>query len=130
MRYVAIFISVALGAAAGYAVFGQVADVFPDPRWLPFAAGGGVGAAVFAALYFPLLRHVAEIVGDRLSGLRQSSRATRTGTGLDEIPREARRAAPRLERCRICGLPGKAVCDACAAKLGEAGPRKGAPVRR
>jgi len=79
-------ICLALGAVAGILVGKEIAEVFSDPRWLPYAAGGGVGLAVFAALYFPLLRPIAEMVQDRVSALNQSVRATRTGTGLDEIP--------------------------------------------
>ena len=118
MRFVAMGICLALGIVAGILVGKEIAEVFSDPRWLPYAAGGGVGLAVFAALYFPLLRPIADIVQDRLSALNQSVRATRTGTGLDEIPSHPHgRAAPKLDTCKVCGLPGKQICDACSTKL-------------
>jgi hypothetical protein len=86
MRFVAMGICLALGIGAGITVGKEIADVFSDARWLPFAAGGGVAAVVFAALYFPLLRPIAEIVRDRVSTFSRPGQSTRTGTGLDEIP--------------------------------------------
>jgi hypothetical protein len=98
MRFVAMGICLALGIGAGFAVGRNVAEVFPDPRWLFLAAGIGVGAVVFAVLYFPLFRPIAEIFHDRLAGLDHNDRTTRTGTGLDEIPVHRDDPAPPVKR--------------------------------
>ena len=79
-------ICLALGIGAGIAVGRNVAEVFSDPRWLFLAAGVGVGAVVFAVLYFPLFRPIADIVHDRLPASNKSLRVTRTGSGFGDIP--------------------------------------------
>jgi hypothetical protein len=126
MRYVAIGFGLALGIGAGLAVGAEIAAVFGEPRWLPLAAGGGTGLVVFAALYFPLLRPIGDVVSDRLSATRQRMRATRTGTGLDEVPQQLGTGARlQLERCRLCGRPGKLVCEDCSESLrGDAKPKR------
>jgi hypothetical protein len=88
MRFVAMGICLALGIVAGIAVGREIAVVFPEPRWLFLAVGAGVGVIVFAVLYFPLFRPIADIVNDRFAALNQNARTTRTGTGLDEIPHQ------------------------------------------
>jgi hypothetical protein len=102
MRFVAMGICLALGIGAAITVGKEIADVFPDPRWLPFAAGGGVGAVVFAALFFPLLRPIADMVRDRVSTSNRQGHSTRTGTGLDDVP--LRRDPRKLSR-RPRGTP-------------------------
>ena len=86
MQFVAIGVALALGIGAGLVAGREVADVFVGKWWLPWAVGGGVGAVVFAVLYLPLLRPIADVLNDRLSATRQRFRATRTGTGIDEVP--------------------------------------------
>jgi hypothetical protein len=118
MRFVAMGICLALGIGAGITVGKEIADVFVEPRWLPLTAGGAVAAVVFAALFFPLFRPIADLVRDRLFAVSRQARTTRTGSGLDEIPlRREDGPAPQLATCRVCGLPGKPVCDACSLKL-------------
>ncbi|MCK9464078.1 MAG: hypothetical protein M0R80_31045 [Proteobacteria bacterium] len=98
MRFVAVGICLALGVGAGLGVGTEIAEVFAEPRWLPWAAGGGTGIVVFVVLYVPLLRPIAEALGDRLAALRQSTRATRTGSGLDDIPVHRDGQAPPVRR--------------------------------
>jgi hypothetical protein len=86
MRFVAMGICLALGIGAGITVWKEIADVFSDPLWLPPVAGCGVALVVFAALYFPLLRQLADMLHDRLAPMSRNARKTRTGTGLDDIP--------------------------------------------
>ena len=100
MRFVAMGICLALGIVAGILVGREIAEVFTEPRWLPYAAGGGVGVVVSAALYLPLLRPIAGMVQDSFSALNQSARTTRTGTGLDEIPSRPVGDAARPEELR------------------------------
>lgn len=120
MQYVAIGFALAIGAAAGFAGGREAAEVFTEARWVPWAVGGGIAIVVFTALYVPLLRPIADILNDRLSATHQRFRATRAGTGLDEVPvRFSSAAAKPAERCRFCGEPGKPICDACAAQFGK-----------
>jgi hypothetical protein len=107
MRFVAMGICLALGIGAGITVWKEIADVFPDPRWLPPVAGGGVILIVFSALYFPLFRPITEIVRERLAPSSRSARTTRTGTGLDEIPLR-RDSTPRSRRPRGRHRPRRA----------------------
>jgi hypothetical protein len=86
MQYVAIGIALALGVGAGISAGYQVAEVFVETWWLPWAVGAGACAAVFAVLYVPLLRPIADVLNDRLSATHQRFRSTRTGTGIDEVP--------------------------------------------
>jgi len=116
--HVAKVICLAVGALAGWNVHLQVSDVFSDPRWLSWAIGAGVLLVVFALLYFPLVRPLAEVVGDRLDAARLRVRATRTGTGLDEVPvQRVDDTHTRLVICSHCGGPGGPVCDRCHARL-------------
>jgi hypothetical protein len=119
MQYVAIGFSLAIGAAVGFLAGREAAEVFTETWRVPWAIGGGIGLIVFIALYVPLLRPIADILNDRLSATHQRFRATRTGTGLDEIPlRPTGVVASRpLEKCRFCGAPGKPICDACQAQF-------------
>ena len=105
----------AIGAVAGLAGGREAAEVFVETWWVPWAIGGGIGVVVFVALYVPLLRPIADILNDRLSATHQRLRATRAGTGLDEVPMRftTTGSAPALEKCRFCGAPGKPICDAC-----------------
>jgi hypothetical protein len=116
--HVAKVICLAVGALAAWNVHLQVSDVFTDPRWLSWAAGAGALLVVFALLYFPLVRPLAEAAGDRLDAARLRVRATRTGTGLDEVPlRRLDDTQSRMVVCARCGGPGGPVCDRCHAEL-------------
>jgi hypothetical protein len=95
-------------------------------RWvIVIGFSAGVFIIVTLALYMPLLRHIADIIQDRMSAFYQRIKARRTGLGLDEIPStsfyhpNSNRFKTRTDKatCSICGGPGGPVCEACRKKM-------------
>lgn len=116
-RHLAKIVCFGLGAVAGWQVWLQFRDVFPDPAWLKWAAGGLVLLIVFPAFYFPLFRPVFDLIGDRFSATNQRFRSNRMGVGLDEVPLDREDTATRVVVCAYCGTPGIAICEACREKI-------------
>lgn len=116
-RHFAKLVALAVGGVAGWQVWIQFADVFPDPWWLRWAGSGVVVVVLFPILYFPLLRPIFDIIGDRLSVTGHRFRSTRTGVGLDEIPASDAPPSRVPIVCAYCGKPGAPVCAACREKL-------------
>lgn len=117
LRHLAKLICLAAAAAGGYVVHGELAEVFGE--WVPAAGGAITGVVIWPLTYFPLLRPLADLIHDRASALNQRVRATRAGTGLDEVPERLPDdfTAPRITRCGICGGPGGPVCGACHERM-------------
>ncbi len=106
IRNIAKLICLIMGGAAGWFVLVGLAEL--SKGWLPPVGGLVVMAIVFAALYFPLARPIADVISDRLSVATHRGRHIRSGTGLDSIP-----DAPKAPTCSICGGPGGPICNDC-----------------
>ncbi len=97
------------GAASWYVLIG-VAEVVKG--WIPPVTALAALVIIYALLYFPLARPIADIISDRLSVMTHRGRHIRTGSGLDEIP-----DAPGPVSCSICGGPGGPICGSCDSKM-------------
>ena len=104
-RIITKLMCLAIGGAAGWAVFTNMGELFTS--WVPPVAAVVAFGLVSALLYFPLARPVAEIIVDKLSVLMHRGSNIRAGTGLDSIPEKA------PVNCSICGGPGGPICPIC-----------------
>jgi hypothetical protein len=104
------FVCFVIGVVAGWVVLKNLDEVFRG--WIPLAAGGAVVIIVFAALYFPLGKPIADVINDRLDVLAHRGRHIRSGSGLEDIP-----DGPKLVTCSICGGPGGPICPRCEAQM-------------
>lgn len=112
MRTIAHLICLAVGAAAGWGVYGSVSEVFG----ISIGAGAGtvVAIVVYPLLYLPLARHLADAVGDRLSVMVHRGKNIRAGTGLDHVPVSM---PPRAVPCALCGSAGGPICPTCETEM-------------
>ncbi|MDD5306098.1 MAG: hypothetical protein PHU25_02140 [Deltaproteobacteria bacterium] len=102
-RFLAMLICLAAGGAVGWIVWKNMGEVFGS--WIPLAGGGVAGFVVFLLVYFPLMRHIADFIEDKIVTLRYRMRSTKSGVDLDFIPPPP--------PCRICGAPGGPICRKC-----------------
>ena len=119
-RHLAKLLCAGIGGFAAWQVYLQMLEVFAHVRWLPVTSAGVVVLLVFVLLYFPLMRPVSDMIGDRLSTLKARTMSTRSGTGLDEVPMKLREnTRTKLQICRYCGgpTPDGPVCPGCHQKL-------------
>jgi hypothetical protein len=103
-------IALIVGGSAGWIVYTNLATIFEN--WIPIASGAGVTVFVFSILYFPLLRHIAEAISDRMSVAVHRGRHIRSGTGIEELPE-----APPVPRCSLCGAPDGPICRSCQEEM-------------
>ena len=80
--------------------------------WIPVVVALLVLLVVYSLLYFPLARHLAEAVSDRMSVVLHRGRHIRVGSGLDSIP-----DAAKPLNCAVCGGPGGPICPECDKKI-------------
>jgi hypothetical protein len=109
LRHLARIVCLGVGGVAGWAVYVNLQRIFED--WIPLASGAFTLVAVFALLYFPLMRPIADVITDRLEVAVHRGRHIQSGSGLGEIP-----DIPDT-RCAICGASGPTMCDACKAEI-------------
>lgn len=121
-RLIAKLLSAGIGGAAAWQVYINLDQIFT--KWtVVLSATVIVFIVVTLLFYLPLLKHVADMIQDRLSTINQRFRATRTGLNLDEIPRHTDSSKRRMStgshslKCGICGGPGGPVCESCHKKM-------------
>jgi hypothetical protein len=99
-----------VGCAAAWAVYTSLTDLLTG--WIPIAVAAAVALVVYSALYFPLARHIADMVSDRMSVMMHRGRHIRTGSGIDEVP-----DVHLSPTCSMCGGPEGPICKACNEKM-------------
>ena len=99
-----------VSCVAGWAVLANLDEFFKG--WIPVLGAVISGLAVFALLYFPLGRPIADIVSDRLTVATHRGKHIKSGSGLDEIP-----DGPMIVPCTICGGKDGPICPKCNEKL-------------
>ncbi len=116
-RLIAKLVSLVLAYLAGLLVYREVREIAGD--WIPWVAGAAAFVVVFCVLYFPLVRHIADSIGDRIAGNLQRGRHFRTGSGIDSLP-----PPPKKPPCSICGDPRGPICPKCNEEMSDNnGPR-------
>ncbi len=98
------------GGAAGWFVYSNLVTLLDG--WVPLVSTVIVFFFVFALLYYPLFRHLADAADDRLSVMFHRGRHIRSGSGLSDVP-----APPQPIICTVCGGPGGPLCEACEERL-------------
>jgi len=118
MRHLAKLFCLILSLVTGWKAYALMDGVF-EQIWVPFGIAAAIVMLVFALLYFPLIRHLFDILEDRLSATNQQFRASRAGVGLDEIPVRRHGITQSINTgCAICGEPSnEPVCDRCQKKM-------------
>jgi hypothetical protein len=110
MKSIARIICLGVAGAAGWTVFINLKEIFAG--WVPLVSGIVVFLMVYSLLYYPLARHIAEAISDRMTVAVHRGRHIKSGSGLDSIP-----DAPRSISCTVCGGPGGPICDSCDQKM-------------
>ncbi|MBN2802403.1 MAG: hypothetical protein JXR91_04870 [Deltaproteobacteria bacterium] len=119
-RFIAFLISLLAGLFSGYYVYINLNEILD--KWL-YTIGFSVSVSIIVTLilYFPLLRHIGDMVEERFSTIGVSMTSRKTGVNLNEIPKasRARRHTTTSNKilCGMCGGPGGPICENCREKM-------------
>jgi hypothetical protein len=102
--------SLAIGISAGFGVYSNLSEI--TGGWIPPVSGAIVAIIVYAALYYPLARHVADMLNDKMATALHRGRHIRSGTGIDAVPE-----TPAAPKCSICGAPDGPICANCEEEM-------------
>lgn len=122
-RFIAFFVSASIGGVAAWLVYINLDEVVS--KWLTtFGFSAGTFLVVTALLYFPLFRHVGDIIEEQLSTLNSRFTARQTGLNLNDIPQADNRrrrdnTSSNQVLCSMCGASGGPICESCADKMSK-----------
>ena len=107
---------------AGYIVYINLNEIV-DKWIITIILSSVVILLVTLLLYFPLLRHLADLVEEKFSTIGVSFTSKKTGVNLNEIPvaNKNRKFSNSSNKttCGICGDPGGPVCEKCRKKMSK-----------
>ncbi len=109
-KLIARLLCLGVALAGGWVVYINLQELFE--RWVAISVAAGVLLFVYSILYFPLARHLADALSDRLAVALHRGRHIRAGSGIDSVP-----DAAKPLNCAVCGGPGGPICPECDKKI-------------